>query len=181
MMKNNLLSIQDLQVFYYTRYGAVKAVDGVNLTLKPNETLGLVGESGCGKSTIAHSILRLIKKPGRINSGKILFHGEDLVNVSEEEIREIRGGKIAMIFQDPMASLNPVLTVKDQVGEVIKLHQNVEKADLPKSIAKILNEVGIPDVKKVMASYPHELSGGMQQRVMIAMALSCNPEILIAD
>lgn len=178
---HDILSIRDLRTYYYTDRGVVRAVDGINLNLKRGEAIGLVGESGCGKSTVALSMLRLVKSPGRIVGGEILFKGENLLEKSEEEIRKVRGREISMVFQDPTSSLNPVLTVKDQIGEVTKLHQEVKKSEVNEKIAEILRKVNIPDIKKVMSSYPHTLSGGMKQRVMIAMAVSCRPKILIAD
>ena len=180
-MSEFLLNIDDLKVYYFTLEGIVKAVEGVHLKIGKGEALGLVGESGCGKSTTAHSILRLVKKPGKIVEGKIWFENEDLLAKSEAEMREIRGARIAMIFQNPMTSLNPVFTVGSQIAESIKLHQNVEKREIEEKVLEILDKVGIPSARERMKDYPHEYSGGMCQRAMVAMALSCNPNLLIAD
>jgi peptide/nickel transport system ATP-binding protein len=161
--------------------GVVKAVDRVSMRVDEEEALGIVGESGCGKSTVAHSILRLIRQPGKIVSGEILFEGENLLSKSESEMRKIRGGKIAMVFQNPTSSLNPVFTIGSQVGEAIKLHQKVQKQKVNDEVIDVLGKVGIPSPRERMKDYPHEYSGGMCQRAMIAMALSCNPKLLIAD
>jgi len=177
-----LLQVRDLKTYFYTDAGVVKAVDGVSYDLKEGETLGLVGESGCGKSVSALSILRLIANPpGKIVGGEIFFEGKDLLKISEEEIRNIRGNHIAMIFQEPMTSLNPVLTVGLQIGEALELHRNMNKKEAREEILRLLKMVGIPDPERRMNDYPHQFSGGMRQRVMIAMALSCNPKLLIAD
>lgn len=176
-----LLRIQNLKVYYYTPEGVVKAVDGIDLEIEEEEVIGLVGESGCGKSTIAGSIMKLVPKPGRIIDGRILFRKKDLLHLREHELRKIRGKHIAMIFQDALASLNPVLTVGGQVSEAIKLHQNFERHEVKEKVVEIFTKVGIPDAAKRIKDYPHEFSGGMCQRVMIAMALSCNPNLLIAD
>jgi len=176
-----LLKTDELRTYYFLAEGMVKAVDRVSLKINEQEALGIVGESGCGKSTVAHSILRLVREPGRIVGGKILFEGQDLLRMSEAEMRKIRGGRIAMVFQNPTSSLNPVFTVGSQVGEAIKLHQNVEKQTVVEKVCDILDKVGIPSPKERMKDYPHEYSGGMCQRAMIAMALSCSPKLLIAD
>jgi len=177
-----LLQVRDLKTYFYTDAGVVKAVDGVSYDLKEGETLGLVGESGCGKSVSALSILRLIANPpGKIVGGEIFFEGKDLLKISEEEIRSIRGNHIAMIFQEPMTSLNPVLTVGLQIGEALELHRNMNKKETREEILRLLRMVGIPDPERRIGDYPHQFSGGMRQRVMIAMALSCNPKLLIAD
>jgi len=180
-MSESLLNIDNLKVYYFTLEGIVKAVEGVHLKIGKGETLGLVGESGCGKSTTAHSILRLVKKPGKIVEGEIWFENEDLLAKSEAEMRKIRGARIAMIFQNPMSSLNPVFTVGSQIAESIKLHQNVKKREIKEKVLEILEKVGIPSARERMKDYPHEYSGGMCQRAMVAMALSCNPNLLIAD
>ena len=180
-MSESLLNIDNLKVYYFTLEGIVKAVEGVHLKIGKGEALGLVGESGCGKSTTAHSILRLVKKPGKIVEGEIWFENEDLLAKSEAEMRKIRGARIAMIFQNPMSSLNPVFTVGSQIAESIKLHQNVEKREIEEKVLEILEKVGIPSARERMKDYPHEYSGGMCQRAMVAMALSCNPNLLIAD
>jgi len=175
------LKIDDLRTYFFLAEGVVKAVDRVSLKINEQEALGLVGESGCGKSTVAHSILRLIRDPGRIVGGKIFFEGVDLLRKSEAEMRKIRGGKIAMVFQNPTSSLNPVFRIGSQIAEAIKLHQKVQKSEVNKKVEEILAKVGIPSPSERMKDYPHEFSGGMCQRAMIAMALSCNPKLLIAD
>jgi len=180
-MSDSLVSINDLKTYFYTAEGTVKAVDRVSLKIGRGEVLGLVGESGCGKSTAALSVMRLIREPGKIVGGEIWFDGEDLLKKSEEEMRKIRGAKISMIFQNPMSSLNPVFTIRSQIAEAINLHQNVQKREIKKKVVEILDKVGIPDPSERMEDYPHEYSGGMAQRAMIAMALSCNPKLLIAD
>lgn len=178
----SLLQVRDLKTYFYTDAGVVKAVDGVSYDLNEGETLGLVGESGCGKSVSALSILRLIAHPpGKIVGGEIFFEGRDLLKLQEEEIRDIRGNKIAMIFQEPMTSLNPVLTIGLQIGEALELHRNMNKKEAREEILRLLRMVGIPDPERRIDDYPHQFSGGMRQRVMIAMALSCNPKLLIAD
>ncbi len=177
-----LLQVRDLKTYFYTDAGVVKAVDGVSYDLKEGETLGLVGESGCGKSVSALSILRLIANPpGKIVGGEIFFEGKDLLKISEKEIRNIRGNHIAMIFQEPMTSLNPVLTIGLQIGEALELHRNMNKKEAREEILRLLRMVEIPDPERRIGDYPHQFSGGMRQRVMIAMALSCNPKLLIAD
>ena len=176
-----VLKIDELRTYYFLAEGIVKAVDKVSLKVNEQEALGLVGESGCGKSTVAHSIPRLVRQPGRIVGGKILFEGQDLLRKSEAEMRKIRGGRIAMVFQNPTSSLNPVFTVGGQVGEAIKQHQKAQKRVVEEKVCEILGKVGIPSPEERMKDYPHEYSGGMCQRAMIAMALSCNPKRLIAD
>jgi len=176
-----LLSVRGLKVNFYTYRGVVKALDGVSFDMYRGETFGLVGESGCGKTVTSLAITRLIPEPGRIVGGKIFFEGEDLLKKTEEEMRRIRGKRIAMIFQDPVTSLNPVYTVGDQVAEVIKLHQIKEKAKVKDKVVQMFKLVGIQPASERIMDYPHEFSGGMQQRVMIAMALSCQPTLLIAD
>jgi oligopeptide/dipeptide ABC transporter ATP-binding protein len=180
-MSESVLKINDLTVYYYIPEGVVKAVDGVNFEIGKEEALGLVGESGCGKSTVALSIPRLIRTPGKIVGGEIWFEGEDLLAKSEAEMRKIRGGRISMVFQHPGASMNPVFTIGSQISEAIKLHQEVQKSEIRKKVEEILYKVGIPSPEQRMNDYPHEYSGGMLQRAMIAMSLSCNPELLIAD
>ncbi|MYB40887.1 MAG: ABC transporter ATP-binding protein [Chloroflexi bacterium] len=177
-----LLEINNLRTYFYTEEGVVRAVDGVSWDLEEGETLGLVGESGCGKSVSALSILRLIPRPpGRIVDGEIIFEGEDLLDVSDAEMRSIRGNRIAMIFQEPMTSLNPVLTIGNQLTEAITLHLGLEKSDSRARAVELLELVGIPEAANRLDDYPHQFSGGMRQRVMIAMALSCNPKLLLAD
>ncbi len=178
----SLLEVKDLKTYFYTDAGVVKAVDGVSYDLNQGETLGLVGESGCGKSVSALSILRLIAyPPGKIVGGEIFFEGKDLLKAPEEEIRDIRGNQIAMIFQEPMTSLNPVLTIGLQIGETLELHRKMDKKEAREESIRLLKMVGIPDPERRIDDYPHQFSGGMRQRVMIAMALSCNPKLLIAD
>ncbi len=178
----NLLEVRDLRTYFYTEEGVGKAVDGVSFELRRGETLGLVGESGCGKSVSALSVMRLIPQPpGRIESGQVLFGGRDLLTLSEEEMCQVRGDEIAMIFQEPMTSLNPVLTCGFQIAESVILHQGVSKGEARNRAVEMLRLVGIPAAEQRVDEYPHQLSGGMRQRVMIAMALSCNPDLLIAD
>jgi oligopeptide/dipeptide ABC transporter ATP-binding protein len=177
-----LLEIQDLQTHFVTDAGTVRAVDGVSLTVRKGETLGVVGESGCGKSVTALSVLRLIPNPpGKIVGGKILLDGRSLLDLPEDEMRKVRGGSISMIFQEPMTSLNPVFTVGDQIAEGIRLHQRLSKRDSWNKAIEMVRLVRIPDADRRVKEYPHQMSGGMRQRVMIAMALSCNPHLLIAD
>ncbi len=181
-MQDTLLKINGLKTHFFTGAGVVKAVDGVDLEIKKGETLGVVGESGSGKSITAMSIMGLIPNPpGKIVDGKVLFQGEDLVQKSGTEMRAIRGNAIAMIFQDPMTSLNPVLTIGEQIAENIKLHQGLGKKAAWAKAVQMLEKVGIPDAVQRAKAYPHQFSGGMRQRAMIAMALSCNPKLLIAD
>ncbi len=177
----SLLSIRGLRTHFPTRAGVVRAVDGVDLDIAKGEMVGLVGESGCGKSITALSILRLIYPPGRIESGEIYFKQRDILKMPDSEIREIRGNDIAMIFQDPMTSLNPVFTVGDQIGEAVRRHRNVTKHESRHLAIEAMREVSIPVPEKRVDDYPHQLSGGMRQRVMIAMALACDPDLLIAD
>jgi oligopeptide/dipeptide ABC transporter ATP-binding protein len=177
-----VLSVRDLRTHFFTDEGVVKAVDGVSFDLKPGETLGLVGESGCGKSVTALSILRLIPSPpGRVVGGEIRYRGENLLEASEAGMRAIRGNEISMIFQEPMTSLNPVYTCGEQIVEAVRLHQKVSRREARNRAIEMLRLVGIPAPEQRVKEYPHQLSGGMRQRVMIAMALSCNPSVLIAD
>jgi oligopeptide/dipeptide ABC transporter ATP-binding protein len=176
-----ILKVDNLRTYFYTDKGVVKAVDGNTFSIKEGQTLGVVGESGCGKSITAMSILNLIEKPGKIVSGSIQFMGEELVGAGDKRIREIRGNDISMIFQEPMTSLNPVFKVGQQIGEALILHRKLSKKDAKKSAIELLSLVGIPRPEKVVDDYPHQLSGGMRQRVMIAMALACDPKLLIAD
>ena len=176
-----LLEVTDLRTEFPTRAGLVKAVDGVSLKIGAGELLGLVGESGCGKSITALSIMRLISKPGKIAGGSIKFKGEELTTASTERLREIRGNDIAMIFQDPMTSLNPVFTVGEQIAEALRLHRKLDRKAAWAAAIEAMKEVSIPSPERRVRDYPHQLSGGMRQRVMIAMALACDPELLIAD
>ncbi len=177
-----LLEVKDLRTYFYTYEGVVKAVDGVSYELEEGETLGLVGESGCGKSVSALSVMRLIPDPpGKIVDGEIQFENEDILKVDMDDMRRIRGGKISMVFQEPMTSLNPVLTVEKQLTETLELHMGMTKAEARQEGVDLLTRVGIPDPERRIKQYPHQFSGGMRQRVMIAMALSCNPRLIIAD
>jgi len=176
-----LLEITGLCTEFHQKSGVLKAVRGVDLALEPGETLALVGESGCGKSITAASVMRLVPPPGRIVAGSIRFKGEELLELSEERMRDIRGNRIAMVFQDPMTSLNPVFTIGYQVAEGLRIHRALDRAAAEREAVAILSEVGIPAPGERMKDYPHQLSGGMRQRVMIAMALACRPELVIAD
>ncbi|NMB12874.1 MAG: ABC transporter ATP-binding protein [Firmicutes bacterium] len=181
-MADKLLEVRGLKTYFYTEDGVVPAVDGVDFTIDKGETLGIVGESGCGKSVTSLSIMRLIPDPpGKIVDGEIIFEGFDLLKKTEAEMRKIRGNDISMIFQEPMTSLNPVFTIGNQIMEAIILHQNLDKGAAREKAIEMLHLVGIPSPDKRVDEYPHQLSGGMRQRVMIAMALSCNPKLLIAD
>ncbi len=177
-----LLSIEDLKTWFYTDDGVARAVDGVSYSIRPGETLGVVGESGCGKSVTAMSILQLVPTPpGKYVGGEILFKGENLLEKSEAKMRKIRGKEISVIFQEPMTSLNPVFRVGDQIGESLRLHEGMTKAEARERSIELLKQVGIPSPEQRIDEYPHQLSGGMKQRVMIAIALACNPSLLIAD
>ncbi|MBA2606024.1 MAG: ABC transporter ATP-binding protein, partial [Acidobacteria bacterium] len=180
-MSTHLLEIKNLETHFPTRIGVVKAVNNVSFYINEGELLGLVGESGCGKSITALSVMRLIAPPGKIVGGSIKFRDEELTTVSVERMREIRGNDIAMIFQDPMTSLNPVYTVGEQIAEALRLHQNLNKKDALDAAIEAMKEVAMPAPERRIKDYPHQLSGGMRQRVMIAMALACNPELLVAD
>jgi len=176
-----LLEVKGLKTYFYTEDGIVRAVDGVNFEVYPGEVLGIVGESGCGKSVTSLSIMRLISKPGKIDNGEILLDGENLLNLTEEQMTKVRGNRISMIFQQPQTALNPVFKVGDQLAEVLNVHQDLGKEAGQKRAVELLKMVGVPDPARRVEAYPHELSGGMAQRVMIAMALACIPELLIAD
>lgn len=180
-MSEKLLEIKGLSTHFFTENGVVPSVNNVSFNVNKGEIVCVVGESGCGKSVTSLSILQLINKPGKIVKGEILFKGTDLTKLSENEIRKIRGNKISMIFQEPLTSLNPVFTIGNQISETIRLHQNVNKNQAKMKTLEVLKKVGMPNPEKQYYSFPHLLSGGMRQRVMIAMALSCNPELLIAD
>ena len=177
----SILEVKGLKTYFFTEDGVVSAVDGVDLTLKHGEVLGLVGESGCGKSVTSLSIMRLIGQPGKIAAGEILYSGRNLVKLKESELVNIRGNRISMIFQQPQTSLNPVFKVGDQIAEVLRIHQDIRKDQAWEQAVELLGLVGIPDPLNKAHAYPHEMSGGQAQRVMIAMALALNPQILIAD
>jgi oligopeptide/dipeptide ABC transporter ATP-binding protein len=181
-MAEPLLAVRDLSIQFFTYQGVVRALENVNLTIQPGEIMGLVGETGCGKSVMARSVLRLIPDPpGKITGGEILFKGENILKARRRRLREIRGNRISMIFQEPMSSLNPVYTVGNQMEEVVILHQKVNRSRAQEICIQMLQQVKMPDPERVLGKYPHELSGGMRQRVMIAMELSCRPDLLIAD
>ncbi len=181
-MTDILISIRGLKTNFYTYTGVVKALDGIDLDIYKNETLGLVGETGCGKSVTALSIIRLIQwPPGKIDEGSITYDGKDLLKLPNDEMRQIRGNKISMIFQEPMTSFNPVFTISEQIAEVLMLHQHMDKETANARAIEMLAFTGIPAPERVAKSYPHELSGGMLQRAMISMALACKPALLIAD
>ncbi|MBN1304828.1 MAG: ABC transporter ATP-binding protein [Anaerolineales bacterium] len=181
-MPNKLLSVQGLETHFQTREGTVHAVNGVSFSLDEGETVGLVGESGCGKSVTMLSMLRLIPSPpGKIVNGSAVFRGQDLLKMTDDEIRTVRGSQISMIFQDPMTSFNPVLTIERQVAEPLEIHLGMSKEQARDRVVELLELVNIPKAKERLNDYPHQFSGGMRQRVMIAMALACNPQILVAD
>ena len=176
------LKIEDLHVCFSTKNGRKMAVDGVSLAVQKGEIFGLVGESGCGKSVTSMSIMKLVSAPGRIISGKIEVEGEDILGFTEKQMqKKIRGSKISMVFQEPMTSLNPLITIGEQIAETIRVHKGLSKAEAKKETIEALNSVGIPTPEKHYDTYPHLLSGGMRQRVMIAIAMACEPDILIAD
>jgi len=181
-LTSSLLEVDGLKTYFFTSQGVVKAVDGIGFKVGSGEVVGLVGESGSGKSVTALSIMRLVPSPpGRTTAGKVLFRGNDLLQLSEEQMRDIRGGKIAMSFQDPMTYLNPVIRVGEQVAETILLHQDVDKTDAMKRAIELMELVQIPSANERAMDYPHQFSGGMRQRILLAMAISCNPDLLIAD
>ena len=176
-----LLEVRNLKTYFYTEDGIVKAVDGVDIEVYPGEVLGIVGESGCGKSVTSLSIMRLIGQPGKIIEGEIIYEGRDLLKLTDREMMAMRGNRISMIFQQPQTSLNPVFRVGEQIGEVLNIHQDFGREAANKRTVELLKQVGIPEPERRMEAFPHELSGGMAQRVMIAMALACVPDLLIAD
>lgn len=177
-----LLDIQNLKTHFFVRGQVAKAVDDVSFSVHSGQTIGLVGESGCGKSVTAHSIIQLIPEPpGKIVGGKIFFDGTDLLELSERQMRRIRGNRISMIFQEPMTSLNPVFRIGDQITETLRLHRGLNRKEAMETAAELLNQVGIPEARQRLREHPHQLSGGLRQRVVIAMALACNPQLLIAD
>jgi len=176
-----LLDVRNLMTYFFTQAGLVKAVRGLEFSIDEGETLALVGESGCGKSMTALSLLRLVPDPGRLVDGEVFFEGKDLRRLPEEEMRRIRGNRISMIFQEPMTSLNPVFRIGEQITEVLRLHKGVDGRQALAAAVDLLHQVGIPAAERRVREYPHQLSGGMRQRVMIAMALACDPQLLIAD
>ncbi|MCH7735971.1 MAG: ABC transporter ATP-binding protein [Chloroflexi bacterium] len=177
-----VLSVEDLRTYFTTRWGVVKAVDGISFDLRRGETLGIVGESGCGKSVTMLSLMRLIPiPPGRIVSGKIILDGEDIIPISEQEMARIRGSKIALIIQDPMTSLNPVFSIGNQVEEAIRIHQDIPRRSVTEKALEVLRKVNIPAAEQRAKDYPHQMSGGMRQRVVGAIGISCQPQVLIAD
>ena len=181
-MGEELLRVEGLRTYFHTRAGEVRAVDGVDLSIERGRTLGVVGESGSGKSVAALSVMRLVDPPGRISAGsRVVFDGRDLVSATDDELRRIRGNDLSMIFQEPMSSLNPVYTVGDQIAEAVRLHRGAGRREALDRAVEMLKLVGIPSPERRVNDYPHQMSGGMRQRVMIAMALSCDPELLIAD
>ncbi|HHY80099.1 MAG TPA: ABC transporter ATP-binding protein [Thermoanaerobacter sp.] len=181
-MAKNLVEFRNLKTFFYTEEGVVKAVNDVSFSIREGETVCIVGESGCGKSVTALSLMRLIQSPpGKIEGGEIIFDGRDILKLSEAEMRRIRGNEIGMIFQEPMTSLNPVLTIGEQIMEPLMVHKLMTKKEAWNKAIELIKQVGIPRAEQIMTSYPHELSGGMRQRIMIAIALSCDPKLLIAD
>ncbi|UCE63260.1 MAG: ABC transporter ATP-binding protein, partial [Nitrospirota bacterium] len=176
-----LLEVSHLTTSFFTDKGEVRAVEDVSFTLQRGQTLALVGESGCGKSVTALSIMQLVDPPGRVIAGKILFKGQDILTLPNKEMRQIRGKAIGMVFQEPMTSLNPVFTIGDQIGEALQIHTNLSENEIRKEVVGLLKKVRISSPERRIHQYPHELSGGMKQRVMIAMALACSPDLLIAD
>ena len=181
MARQPLLSVEDLRVEFWTQRGTVHAVNGISFDIAPGETLGIVGESGCGKSVTSLALMGILPRAGKITSGTAMFGDRDLFTLSDRELRRIRGRDIAMIFQDPMTSLNPVLTIGRQIREAIETHFDMSKADANRRVAELLDQVGIPSAEMRLKDYPHQFSGGMRQRAMIAMALACEPKVLIAD
>ncbi len=177
----SLLSVENLRTHFFTYQGVVQALNGVSFDIRGNEAVGLVGETGCGKSLTALSVMRLVEEPGRILDGEVWFEGKDLLQLTEAEMRRIRGNRIAMIFQDPSTYLNPVFTIGNQIGEVISLHQRLRGKELNRRVVDTLHMVRMPDPERVVRQYPHQLSGGMRQRCLIAMAVACNPKLIIAD
>ncbi|MFV9568122.1 ABC transporter ATP-binding protein [Thermoanaerobacter mathranii] len=181
-MAKNLVEFRNLKTFFYTSEGVVKAVNDVSFSIREGETVCVVGESGCGKSVTALSLMRLVQSPpGKIEGGEIIFDGRDVLKLSETEMRKIRGNEIGMVFQEPMTSLNPVLTIGEQIMEPLMVHKLMNKKEAWNKAVELIKQVGIPRAEQIMTSYPHELSGGMRQRIMIAIALSCDPKLLIAD
>jgi len=180
-MGDDILQVIDLRVFYFTYGKIIKAIDGISLNIKKNSTIAIVGESGSGKTTLIHSILKTLPRNAKVVSGKIIFEGEDLTSLEDEDMKEIRGKKIAAVFQDPHSYLNPVLTIEEQISEVLIYNHGLKKSEAKEEVIKLLSMVKIPDPHRVARSYPHQLSGGMAQRVWIAMAIACRPLLLLAD
>ena len=180
-MSNKLLEVKDLKTYFDTEAGIVKAVDGVSFDVKEGEILAIVGESGCGKSVTANSLMNLIRDPGFFDGGEVLYNGKDILKMNKFDLREIRGNEISMIFQEPMTSLNPVFTIGEQVTESLRLHKTMSKKEAYEVALKLIDTVGISRPREIIHSYPHQLSGGMLQRIMIAIAISCNPKLIIAD
>jgi oligopeptide transport system ATP-binding protein len=179
--RGRLLSVEDLRVEFWTQRGTIHAVNGITFDIRPGETLGIVGESGCGKSVTALALLGILPRAGRVSTGSAIFGGRDLIQLSDRELRDIRGRQIAMIFQDPMTSLNPVLTIGRQIREALETHFDMNKREAEQRAAELLDRVGIPSANQRIRDYPHQFSGGMRQRAMIAMALACKPKLMIAD
>jgi oligopeptide transport system ATP-binding protein len=179
--RGRLLSVEDLRVEFWTQRGTIHAVNGITFEIRPGETLGIVGESGCGKSVTALALLGILPRAGRVSTGSAIFGGRDLIQLSDRDMRDIRGREIAMIFQDPMTSLNPVLTIGRQLREALETHFDMKKKEAEQRSAELLDRVGIPSANQRIRDYPHQFSGGMRQRAMIAMALACKPKLLIAD
>ena len=179
--RGRLLSVEDLRVEFWTQRGTIHAVNGITFDIRPGETLGIVGESGCGKSVTALALLGILPRAGRVSTGSAIFGGRDLIQLSDRDMRDIRGREIAMIFQDPMTSLNPVLTIGRQLREALETHFDMKKKEAVQRSAELLDRVGIPSANQRIRDYPHQFSGGMRQRAMIAMALACKPKLLIAD
>jgi oligopeptide transport system ATP-binding protein len=179
--RGRLLSVEDLRVEFWTQRGTIHAVNGITFDIRPGETLGIVGESGCGKSVTALALLGILPRAGRVSTGSAIFGGRDLIQLSDRDMRDIRGRQIAMIFQDPMTSLNPVLTIGRQLREALETHFDMKKKEAEQRAAELLDRVGIPSANQRIRDYPHQFSGGMRQRAMIAMALACKPKLLIAD
>jgi oligopeptide/dipeptide ABC transporter ATP-binding protein len=180
-LREPLLSVEDLRVQFWTRRGTIHAVNGISFDIAPGETLGIVGESGCGKSVTSLAILGILPRAGKVASGRAVFEGRDLLGLSDRKLRKVRGREIAMIFQDPMTSLNPVLTIGRQIGEALEIHFGIKGREAERRAAELLDRVGIPSANRRVRDYPHQFSGGMRQRAMIAMALACKPKLLIAD
>lgn len=181
MSEEKLLEVNGLKTYFNTRYGTVKAVDNISFSINEGEILAIVGESGCGKSVTATSLIKLISEPGNIEAGEVIYMGRDILKENKNRLREIRGNEISMIFQEPMSSLNPVLTIGEQMTETLRLHKTMSKKDAYNRALNLIDKVGIPRGKEIIHSYPHQLSGGMLQRIMIAIAISCNPKLIIAD